>query len=248
MREQQSCRGGVMEGSMKPILFQTEMVRAILEGRKSVTRRNPFQMPPDYDVLKGMYRDSKDRLCAVFQCRKDPTTEAAYARYDRGDILWVRETWGMASDLLGAVPGPVYRADYTENELRALVAKHYRWRPSIHMPRKAARIFLRVTEVRVERLQSLNTSDLIAEGITPRHSPGRCRCAWAVDGCMDGPCPNRDGYEFFAHLKPFAELWDRTMRPADRPCYGWEANPWVWVITFERISKEEAGSNGETEY
>lgn len=227
---------------MKPILFQTEMVRAILEGRKSVTRRIIKPQPagdgskPEPLITRPGYWNTWG-------------DDYVYRQpYQPGDILWVRETWGMASDLLGAVPGPVYRADYTDSELRALGAKHYRWRPSIHMPRKAARIFLRVTGVRVERLQSLNTSDLIAEGITPRHSPGRCRCAWAVDGCMDGPCPNRDGYEFFAHLEPFAELWDHTMRPADRPCYGWEANPWVWVITFERISKEEAGSNGEIKH
>ena len=221
---------------MKPILFNTEMVRAILEGRKTVTRRvvkfpkgqNPAWSGyiPDGGVLYG-----------------SNNIPAAKASYQAGDILWIRETWNclpIPEPLRGTSKTYWYKADGAE--LRD------KWRPSIHMPREAARIFLRVTGVRVERLQSLNTSDLIAEGITPRHSPGRCRCAWAVDGCMDAPCPNRDGYEFFAHLEPFAELWDRTMRPADRPCYGWEANPWVWVITFERISKEEAGSNGETEY
>lgn len=198
---------------MKPILFNTDMVRAIREGRKTVTRRDPFQTSPDYDVLKGLYRDSKNRLCAVFQCRKDPTTEATYARYDRGDILWVRETWGMASDLLGGVPGPVYCADYTDGDLRTLREKHYRWRPSIHMPREAARIFLKVTSVRVERLQDIN---------------------------LDPPGPdNQVIKEGLHYLCDFIAVWEMTIKPTDRPLYGWDANPWVWVIEFEQCEKPE---------
>lgn len=198
---------------MKPILFNTDMVRAILEGRKTVTRRDPFQTPPDYDVLKGLYRDSKERLCALFQCGNDPTTETAYARYDRGNILWVREAFGMASDLLGAIPGPVYRADYTDSELCSIRAKHYRWRPSIHMPREAARIFLKVTSVRVERLQDIN---------------------------LDPPGPdNQVIKEGLHYLCDFIAVWEMTIKPANRPLYGWDANPWVWVIEFERCEKPE---------
>lgn len=199
---------------MKPILMNTEMVRAIREGRKTVTRRDPFQTPPDYDVLKGHYRDSKGRLCAVFQCRKDPTTEAVYARYDRGDILWVRETWGMASDLLGGVPGPVYRADYTEEELRTLRDKHYCWRPSIQMPKEAARLFLRVAGVRVERLRDMVLGDVLVEGIT-----------------------EADTYE--STWERWHQTWNSTIKPADHERYGWQANPWVWVIGFERCEKPE---------
>lgn len=201
------------DSRIKPILFSTEMVRAILEGRKTVARRDPFQTPPDYDVLKGLYRDSKDQLCAVFQCRKDPTTEAVYARYDRGDTLWVRETWGTVSDLLGAVPGPVYRADYTDDELRALQEKHYCWCPSIHMPKETARIFLQVKEVRVERLQDIK---------------------------LDPPGPkNQVVQEGLHYLCDFIAVWEKTTKPADRDRYGWYANPWVWVIGFERCKKPE---------
>ena len=201
---------------MKQILMNTDMVRALLEGRKTVTRRNPFQMPGDYNRIKGLYRDDKHQLCAIFQCTTpgDPTIEEVYAQYQPGDILWVRETWGMASDLLGAVPGPVYMADYSDFELRKLREKGYRWRPSIHMPREAARIFLKVTGVRVERLQEIN---------------------------LDPPGPkNQVIKEGCRRLCDFIAVWEMAIKKTDRSTYGWEANPWVWVIEFEQISKEEA--------
>ena len=204
----------MQDNKIKPILFSTDMVRAIREGRKTVTRRDPFQTPPDYDVLKGHYRDSRDRLCAVFQCRKDPTTEAVYARYDRGDTLWVRETWGMASDLLGGVPGPVYCADYTDDELRALREKHYHWRPSIHMPKEAARLFLRVTGVRVGRLSDMVLGDILLEGVQEADSFEETWSRWH-------------------------QTWNSTIKPADRAIYGWEAHPWVWIVQFERCWRPE---------
>ena len=118
------------------------------------------------------------------------------------------------------------------------------WRPSIHMPREAARIFLRVTDVRVERLQKMRIADFKAEGIIrrrPKDLPGHgCDCAWKHDGCLENPCANRDAYEYMCWDDPFSEEWDSTIKPADRALYGWAANPWVWVIEFERISGEEA--------
>ena len=207
---------------MKQILMNTDMVRALLEGRKTVTRRNPFKMPEEYNRIKGLYRDDKHRLCAIFQCTTpgDPTIEEVYAQYQPGDILWVRETWGMASDLLGAVPGPVYMADYSESELQHLRTKGYRWKPSIHMPREIARIFLRVTGVRVERLQDMRLKDCEKEGV-------QLNFVESADLIM-GPIRARER---------FSGVWDRTINPKDRPLYGWAANPWVWVIEFERISK-----------
>lgn len=96
-----------------------------------------------------------------------------------------------------------------------------KWRPSIHMPREAARIFLRVTDVRVERLQDISDKDLIREGEAPYIH---------VDGSF-----NRE-----ATKTSYLGTWNSTIKPADRAHYGWDANPWVWVISFERISKEEA--------
>ena len=196
-----------MVNCTKPILFSTEMVQALLEGRKAVTRRDPFQMPPDYTILKGLYRDGKRRLCAIFRADDDPTTEAVYARYDIGDILWVRETWNglpIPEPLRGTNKTYWYKADGAEPEDK--------WRPSIHMPWEAARIFLRVTGVRVERLRDMVLGDVLMEGIT-----------------------EADTYE--STWDRWHQTWNSTIKPKDLGSYGWEANPWVWVISFERIDK-----------
>lgn len=197
---------------MKPMFFCTDMVRAILEGRKTVTRR-PIK-PQPIDGVKKLYRTKYADLW------RSPGTDFWFefqAPCIPGDILWVRETWGAASDLLGAVPGPVYMADYSDEELLSLRKKHYRWRPSIHMPREAARIFLRVTDVRAERLHDIN---------------------------VDPPGPkNQVVCEGFHHLSDFVAGWERTVKPSDRALYGWEANPWVWVISFERINRPLEGES-----
>lgn len=193
---------------MKPILFNTNMVKALLDGRKTVTRR--VVKPQPIAEVRELYRkDDTD----IWRSYGVDWWYEFRAPFIPGDILWVREAWGTASDLLGSVPGPVYRADYTGNELRELQEKHYRWHPSIHMPREAARIFLRVTEMRAERLQDIDDAGVLDEGLEIGD--------------------------------PFDELWDRTLKPADRALYGWAANPWVWVIDFEGISKEEALKDGK---
>ena len=200
---------------MKPILFNTNMVKALLDGRKTVTRR--VVKPQPIAEVKELYRkDGAD----IWRTYGVDWWYEFRAPFIPGDILWVREAWGTASDLLGSVPGPVYRADYTGNELRELQEKHYRWHPSIHMPREAARIFLRVTGERAERLQDITTKDIRAEGAVGRHFQAATRGA-------------------------FADLWDSTIKPKDLPTYGWAANPWVWVIEFEGISKEEALKDGK---
>lgn len=183
----------------RPILFNTEMVRAILEGKKTVTRRVVKPQPEGQPTKMGM--DS----CWPGYFAIQETPNVIRPPYQPGDILWVRETWGTASDLLGGIPGPTYRADYSDTELRTLRDKHYIWSPSIHMPREAARIFLRVKEVTVERLQDCGNAQAKDEG---------CTCC-----------------------SQFARVWDSTLKPADRGHYGWEANPWVWVIRFERCCR-----------
>lgn len=204
---------------MKPILFNTEMVRAILEGRKTVTRRVVKPQPPATSVVRkrscawdwSFWAD-----CDMGHLMKPP--------YHPGDILWVRETW--AKSMAGTF---MYRADD-----KAIMVE--RWHPSIHMPKEAARLFLRVTDVRVERLQDI--TDYRAEGIHPSEA---CEECFAVCGGCD-PLNSPTGCD--NEIDAFAGLWDRTVKPADLPLYGWEANPWVFVIEFERISKDEALGGG----
>lgn len=117
--------------------------------------------------------------------------------YKCGDILYVRETFVEWCGEYG------YKASAEQPELWT------GWKPSIHMPKEAARIFLRVTDVRMERLREITADEIFKEGI-------------------------QADYIFSA----FDTIWDSTIKPADRSAYGWEANPWVWVIEFERISKE----------
>lgn len=201
--------------NMKPILFNTEMVRGLLNGTKTVTRRvikepwyiededvsrvSGYAMHRGYDYTHGMpYPDSI---------------------YHPGDILYVRETW--ARSMAGTY---LYRATDTPLILDG-------WRPSIHMPREAARIFLRVTDVRVERLQNITPDQLRAEGVKLFVTPSECKNIMNRFGAV---C----NYE--RKKKDFSALWDSTIKKADRALYGWAANPWVWVIEFERISREEA--------
>jgi len=200
---------------VKPILFNTEMVRAILEGRKTVTRR----VVKDMDIINGWDCEADGTPIAyIDQATGDSYPPTMPCPHHPGDILWVRETW--AKSMAGTF---MYRADD-----KAIMVE--RWNPSIHMPKEAARLFLRVTDVRVERLQDI--TDYRAEGIHPSEA---CEEYFAVCGGCD-PLNSPTGCD--NEIDAFAGLWDRTVKPADLPLYGWEANPWVFVIEFERISKD----------
>ncbi len=174
--------------SMKPMLFNTEMVRAILGGCKTVTRRAVKPQPTMYGFLETHFDWNKVKDL-----------------YRPEDILYVRETFFEHRGHF------YYKADGKYEALSKLGIQ-FKWRPSIHMPKKAARIFLRVTDVRVERLQNIT----------------------------DEQAEKEDFKDYTSTALGFAELWDSTIKPKDRALYGWAANPWVWVIEFERISKEEA--------
>ena len=196
---------------MKPILFSTPMVRAILDGRKTQTRR----------VIKidDAPENWKKSIAGTSIVRTSPY-DAKLSRYAPGDILWVRETWqekecemcraGIPSLGGSCTCGYIYRADINLNG---------GWRPSIHMPRDAARIFLRVTNVRAERLQEILCGDMRREGCIPATVTGGQYQQWQRDYWIP--------------------LWDSTIKKQDISRYGWDANPWVWVISFERCEKEE---------
>lgn len=222
---------------MKPILFNTEMVRAILDGRKTVTRRVVKPQP------MGRLVPELPNSCWPGYFGEENTPRVVRPPYFVGDILYVRETW---CDPSGTGYPFLYKADMPmhwdgeDTEIGVpidLKAEDYTWRPSIHMPKEAARLFLRVKAVRVERLRAMGMEDAMKEGVVPTNRPGGCRCRFAVDGCMEEPCPNRAAYEIERYLDPFIQLWDSTIKTADRTIYGWEAKPWVWVIEFERCEK-----------
>ena len=199
--------------AIKPILFNTEMVRAILDGRKTCTRR-VIELPENMDgVPVGKSGDSSNPLGFMYPggIKRPP--------YQPGDILYVRETWcALPVNEAGHMRGHsiyYYRAD---GDLRP-EGWRGKWRPSIHMPKEAARIWLKVTNVRVERLQEITIDGIRNEGIS----------SMAVHaGDME------------IALKEWKNLWNSTIKKSDLDRYGWDANPWVWVIEFERCEKPEA--------
>lgn len=222
--------------AMKPVLFNTEMVRANLDGRKKVTRR-AIKWGDVRAVLNSPARKNNPELTD-----RQFIEKLVPCKYEVGDILYVRESWAITSGIPGiADDGPVYMADFTEKELSYLRDKKFRWKPSIHMPRDLARLYLRVTDIRAERLRQMGIEDFIKEGIKPRPlKPDGCKCIGETKDCHLHPCPNRDAYEYLEYSLPFSELWDSTTKPKDLGLYGWKANPWVWVIRYEQISREEA--------
>lgn len=238
---------------IKPILFNTEMVRAILEGRKTVTRRvvklNGYTVTgiPSWSdgkrsvfwfdvVQKGQASTAKTATCRMIE-----------PPYQVGDTMWVRETWTKEGQKY------FYRADFDSDYLDPCETlsggypsycvyhpgcdgcmrgrQRICWRPSIHMPREAARLFLRVTEVRAERLQDIPAKQANLEG-QPRCNGGITVCG-GPRSCDDCEADTENAILWFA------DCWDSTIKPADRPLYGWESNPWVWVIQFERCEKPE---------
>lgn len=233
--------------AIKPILFNTDMVRAILENQKTTTRRAVkgadalwgFDGMENDPSLIGIDKDGEEYpidmqgLYAVFETQIDefPTIRAPY---QPGDILYVRETWERLECCCceGDSQGKCFNSRIDSDGCYVYKASHTitgdaKWHPSIHMPKLAARIFLRVTGVRVERLQDISREDTVAEGVP-------CRARLHGGYCGNGglcDCPE--------YKREFAELWGSTVKPTDRTIYGWAANPWVWVIEFERCEKPE---------
>ena len=195
--------------AIKPILFNTEMVWAILDGRKSCTRRinkdaNDYVVP-DMDFYNADRRTYAVHNFADKEQMEQLSTAERTCPICPGDLLYVRETW-CKGYLMNAKERYYYKAD--DNDFLCT------WHPSIHMPKEAARIWLKVTDVRVERLQDMWASDVSKEGI-------RFNKPTAADEM----------------LKAFAKLWDSTIKKSDLDRYGWNASPWVWVIEFERCEK-----------
>lgn len=212
---------------MKPILFSTPMVQAILDGRKTQTRR---AIKYDFESVysAASQQGIMDKVCQYGELPSDAiewyAKNIAKPKYQPGDVLWVRETFCEVPyehnhvPIKGGyitIPKYAYKAD-SERDYTGI------WKPSIHMPREAARIFLRVKTVRVERLQDITPKD-----------------AWD-EGCRIG-----NSFPWEEHIPElqqqcrdilFIQLWDSLNAKRG---YGWDANPWVWVIEFEREEVEE---------
>ncbi|MCQ2017258.1 hypothetical protein [Clostridium butyricum] len=206
---------------MKPILFNTEMVQAILDSRKTTTRR----IIKVNNSLEFMgFKEGKALLgkgCCIHETIKAP--------YMPGDILYVRETWGISNPLgdfarNNRTAEYIYKAGYAKGERISITREDEKnlgvWKPSIHMPKDAARIFLKVTSARVERLQDITEDGIRAEGIT----------------CDKEYEEFKNAAESNCEVK-FATLWDSTVNKKDIDKYSWNADPYVWVIEFERCDK-----------
>ena len=261
-----------------PILFNTDMVRAILDGRKTVTRRLIKPQP-------------KSRLCYTFagcnhgtwsypsgtayefwgeeyrlpdNITKEDLGKRWNPPYHTDDVLYVRETWGISNlDYDDKIAYITYKASENEKDegcravrlpndkfeklYDSMAENNPDWRPSIHMPKEAARIWLKVKDVRVERLQDITEEQALSEGvpddldypISKVYCP-RCRGEGLIGsvgenlGYMEVDCP-----DCYTAIKRFKNLWNSTIKKSDLDRYGWDANPWVWVIEFEVCDKPE---------
>ena len=212
--------------SIKPILFNTEMVRAILDGRKTCTRRVIKPQPNEKHTFPfGFVTDSTEKkVVGYFGFGIDEyggSIQYAKLQYHTDDILYVRETWKKAPN------GYYYYEDWQRND----IADVTKWKPSIHMPKEAARIWLKVTDVRVERLQEITPQQAENEGVG--------NLFYEDIGYSEKNYGTEVDKKYGIAREQFAWLWESIIKKSDIDRYGWNANPWVWVIEFERCEKPE---------
>lgn len=234
--------------AIKPILFNTEMVRANLDGRKTCTRRLVKPQPDEKHTYPlGFVTDSTEKKevgCFGFGIDEyGGSIKYVKPPYQPEDILYVRETWNKGLERY------MYRADYSDTEKFYQGGKEIemKWYPSIHMPKEAARIWLKCTDVRVERLQEITEIGAKAEGIRGYTKDGNLykyavTDDWWIDyhnkhkeivtgtWWQDMPRTAKDAFSY---------LWNSTIKKSDLDLYGWNANPWVWTIEYERCEKPE---------
>lgn len=222
---------------IKPILFNTQMVQAILEGRKTTTRRI---IKADNSLEFMGFKDGKalfGKGCCIHETIKPPYMK---------DILYVRETWQISNPMgdfarNNRTAEYIYKAGYAKGERIPITREQENnlgvWKPSIHMPKEAARIFLKVTSVRVERLQDIDDEGAKAEGANMQfwYQPYRTKNEGQQRYVGDMT------HQEINYRTGFAQIWDNTLDIHDKLAwqYTFENNPWVWVIEFERIEKSE---------
>ena len=189
-----------------PILFNTEMVKAILDGRKTVTRR--LVRKNDIEkLLNSPFHEQHPEVTDIQIINKLCTPP-----YQTGDIMYVRETWKYSHGCYW------HKAGFTPQSI-----EYVKWKPSIHMPKDAARIFLMVKSVRVERLQ-----DICGRGTPQDHVTNIAREGIQLQAVMEN---------YQKQIDDFKQLWNSTIKKTELEQFGWDANPYVWVIEFERCEK-----------
>jgi len=195
----------------RPILFKGEMVRAILEGRKTQTRRIVKPQPYLDDRGNLIYDKWNFGQTAFGKPNFDNLAKMKCPYGQVGDRLWVRETWSLLkSDPEG---GPIYGTlIYKATDSRKSSMWDQKWKPSIHMSRNASRINLEITDIRIERLQDITEKDAQAEGVSRL---------------------NLGDLGIETNKSAFRSLWDNINASMG---YGWSKNPWVWVVEFRKVN------------
>jgi len=220
----------------RPIIFSADMVRAILDGRKTQTRRVLRKQPPpeyfrpvfgswiaeDAPWVFTNHNEGEPRPSGV--CHLWPPKKPLHCPFGvAGDHLWVREVWTIIEGCEGPESHPTYRAD---GEVEFEDGTAPRWRSPIHMPRKFSRLTLEVEAVRVERVQEISEGDAEAEGMDAECRGDSPLCRYRPDDVCE--CADHSWVEHFR------ALWD-SLHPKE---HGWDSNCWVWVVSFRRLHGE----------
>lgn len=235
----------------RPILFSTEMVKAILEGRKTMTRRILKLKHMDIAYVGAIHPDGSGKGWIAWAPGKGVTAEYTKQAYPGnqgfacphgavGDVLWVRESFCYGSE--DCYHGFFYRAsdqvDFLEDEDGSIIlnkdgSERSPWKPSIHMPKSACRIFLKIEDIRVERLQDISEADAIAEGIQPllASTAQLIEYGQLYRDYLKKPELFNEG---LWPKNSYRSLWIK-INGAD----SWQANPWIWCLSFTRIDKPE---------
>jgi hypothetical protein len=232
----------------KPIIFGTPMVQALLNTKPGIWPAVPIDPAKPYKcqtrrVVKPRYREGETGFIVatnektgakgiiIINEEGGSSRDGYYNPPYLDDILWVRETWisweGLAPDIQQYLESKGKKAKYIYRADQDLHSESTGWKPSIFLPHQAARLFLEVKSVRLERLQEISESDIKAEGITGR-------CSWYTSDCMKDCINEHYRKECYipSHEKKYSLLWDSLNA---KRSYGWESNPWVWVYEFMRI-------------